>query len=372
MFYHDFKIVVAAGTEAGIGVNALPPVRKAMDNPLETRTITLSCGKLTTGVTVKPWSGIFMLRNSSSPETYFQAAFRVQSPWVIKNPTDDDPNRYDIMKRECYVFDFAPNRALRQIADYSCRLNVDETQPEKKVADFIKFLPVLAYDGMHMKQIDAAGILDIAMSGTSATLLARRWESALLVNVDNVTLQRLLNCEEAMNALKNIEGFRSLNKDIETIINKSEAVKKAKAKANDKELSIKEKRQLTEAEKEMKSLRKKIQDQLIKFATRIPIFMYLTDFREQCLKDVITQLEPGLFHKVTGLTVKDFELLVSLNVFNSAIMNDAVYKFKRYEDGSLEYIGFDNSMKDNQRVGGWDSTLPRDVFEELYFVNEDR
>lgn len=373
VFYRDFKIVVAAGTEAGIGVNALPPVRKAMDNPLESRTITLSCGKLTTGVTVKPWSGIFMLRNSSSPETYFQAAFRVQSPWVINNPTDDAPNRYEIMKRECYVFDFAPNRALRQIADYSCRLNVDETQPEKKVQDFIKFLPVLAYDGMHMKQIDAAGILDIAMSGTSATLLARRWESALLVNVDNITLQRLMNNPEAMAALMSIEGFRSLNKDIETIINKSEAVKKAKAKANEKELSIKEKRKLTEDEKEMKSLRKQIQDKLIKFATRIPIFMYLTDFREQCLKDVITQLEPGLFHKVTGLTVKDFELLVSLNVFNSALMNDAVYKFKRYEDGSLEYIGFENyTKKVSRRVGGWDSTLPRDVFEEMYFVNEDR
>ncbi len=372
VFYHDFKIVVAAGTEAGIGVGALPPVRKAMDNPLESRTITLSCGKLTTGVTVKPWSGIFMLRNSSSPETYFQAAFRVQSPWVIKNPTDDDPNRSEIMKRECYVFDFAPNRALRQIADYSCRLNVKDTQPEKKVADFIKFLPVLAYDGSHMKQIDAAGILDIAMSGTSATLLARRWESALLVNVDNITLQRLLKSEEAMRALMNIEGFRSLNKDIETIINKSEAVKKAKAKANDKELTIKEKRQLTDDEKEMKSKRKMIQEKLIKFATRIPVFMYLTDYREQSLVDVITQLEPGLFHKVTGLDVHDFELLVSLNVFNRALMNDAVYKFKRYEDSSLEYIGFDNSMKDSKRVGGFDSTMSREVFEEVYFVNQDR
>ncbi len=372
VFYHDFRVVVAAGTEAGIGVSALPPVRKAMDNPLETRTITLSCGKLTTGVTVRPWSGIFMLRNSSSPETYFQAAFRVQSPWVINNPTDDDPNRREIMKRECYVFDFAPNRALRQIADYSCRLNVDETQPEKKVAEFIKFLPVLAYDGMHMKQIDAAGILDIAMSGTSATLLARRWESALLVNVDNVTLQRLLHSPEAMAALMNIEGFRSLRKDIETIINKSEAVKKAKAKANDDDLSIKEKRQLTDDEKQMKSMRKQIQDKLIKFATRIPVFMYLTDFREQCLKDVITQLEPGLFQKVTGLTVRDFDLLVSLNVFNSAIMNDAVYKFKRYEDSSLEYLGFDNfTKKTTQRVGGWDSSLPRDVFEEV-FLNQDR
>lgn len=371
VFYHDFEVIVAAGTEAGVGVNALPPVLKAMDNPLETRTITLSCGKLTTGVTVRPWAGIFMLRNSSSPETYFQAAFRVQSPWQILNPDQEHPNRKEIMKQECYVFDFAPNRALRQIAEYSCRLNVDETQPEKKVEDFIKFLPVLAYDGSHMKQIDAAGILDIAMSGTSATLLARRWESALLVNVDNNTLQRLLNSPEALEALMRIEGFRSLNKDIETIINKSEAVKKAKAKANQKDLTQKEKRQLTDDEKELKSKRKMIQEKLIKFATRIPVFMYLTDYREQCLKDVITQFEPGLFKKVTGLDVKDFDLLVSLNVFNSALMNDAVYKFKRYEDASLEYIGFDNSMKDVSPVGGYDTVISREEFNET-FVNESR
>lgn len=372
VFYHDFNIVVAAGTHAGIGVSALPPVLQAMGNPLKTRTITLSCGKLTTGVSVKPWSGIFMLRNSSSPETYFQAAFRVQTPWTIKNPKGDDPNYAEIMKQECYVFDFAPNRALRQIAEYSCRLNVEETQPEKKVAEFINFLPVLAYDGSHMKQIDAAGILDMAMSGTSATLLARRWESALLVNVDNSTLQRLLNCPEALAALMKIEGFRSLNRDIQTIINKSEAVKKAKAKANEKDLTNKEKHKLSEDEKEMKSRRKMIQEKLIKFATRVPVFMYLTDFRELCLKDVITQLEPGLFKKVTGLDVKDFELLVSLNVFNSSLMNDAVYKFKRYEDSSLEYIGFDNSNKSNNPVGGYDVTVPRADFEEMYFKNEDR
>jgi hypothetical protein len=65
--------------------------------------------------------------------------------------------------------------------------------------------------------------------------------------------------------------------------------------------------------------------------------MYLTDYRERSLKDVITQLEPELFKKVTGLTVQDFELLVSLNIFNDVLMNDAVYKFKRYEDASLEY-----------------------------------
>ena len=357
-FYHDYKINICAGTKAGIGAAALEPVQKSMQDPLNSKTITLSCGKLTTGVTVKPWTGIFMLRNLSSPETYFQAAFRVQSPWEI---TTENGTK-EIIKKECYVFDFALDRALKQIADYSCRLNISESNPEKKVAEFIKFLPVIAYDGSTMRQINAGDVLNIAMTGTSATMLAKRWESALLVNVDNDTLSRLLSNPAAMAALMKIEGFRSLNKDIETIINKSDAVKKAK-KENDGKLTAKEKKQLTVAEKEYKSKRKQIQEKLIKFATRIPVFMYLTDFREYSLKDVITQLEPGLFKKVTGLDVKDFELLVSLGVFNDSLMNDAVYKFKRYEDASLEYTGI--NRHEGEKVGGWDTVISKEDYEAM-------
>lgn len=359
-FYHDYKINVCAGTGAGIGLDALEPVLNSMGNPLKTKTITLSCGKLTTGVTVKPWTGIFMLRNLKSPETYFQAAFRVQSPWEVT----DDKGEKQIMKQECYVFDFALDRALRQISDYSCRLNVDESNPEKKVAEFINFLPVLAYDGSSMKQINAQDILDIAMAGTSATLLAKRWESALLVNVDNDTLTRLMNNKEALDALMHIEGFRSLNSDIETIINKSEAVKKAKKDRNDK-LTSKEKKELSDEEKEYKSMRKQIQEKLIKFATRVPIFMYLTDYRERSLKDVITQLEPGLFKKVTGLDVKDFNLLCSIGVFNASLMNDAIFKFKRYEDSSLSYTGIDKHQ--SKDIGGWDTVIRREEYEKLFF-----
>ncbi len=351
-FFDDYEVIVAAGNEAGMGAKAVMPVYNAMGDPQQTKTITLSCGKLSTGVTVKPWTGIMMLRNTTSPETYFQAAFRVQSPWTTK----DEEGKEVILKPLCYVFDFAPNRALRQVEEYSCQLNVEESNPEKKVAEFIKFLPILAYDGSSMKEIDAAGVLDMAMSGTTATLLARRWESAVLVNVDNATLGRLMNSPEAMRALMNIEGFRSLNQDIETIINKSEQVKKTKREQGEN-LSPKQKKELTEAEKEYKSKRKEIQQKLIKFATRIPVFMYLTDFREYSLKDVIVNLEPELFRKVTGLNINDFELLVSLNVFNSELMNDAVYKFKRYEDNSLDYTGIDTHK--GTIIGGWDTAIDR-------------
>jgi hypothetical protein len=342
VYWHDYKVLAVAGSGAGIGLEALPPVRKAIGGGQETKTITLSCGKLTTGVTVPQWSSMLMLRNLKSPETYFQAAFRVQSPWSIKNPNGDNPHEEAIVKPVCFVFDFAPTRALRQIAEYGQGLSPETSNPEDAVAELVKFLPVLAYDGSNMTQIDAGGILDIALAGTSATLLARKWESAILVNVDNDTLKKIMSSKEAMEAVMNIEGFRALGNGVfETVVNKSEAVRETKKEKGDK-LTDKQKKVLTEEEKDYKSKRKQIQEKLIKFATRIPAFMYLTDFRENTLHDVITKFDPELFKAVTGLTIKDFELLVSLGVFNATHMNQAVFAFRRYEDSSLRYTGIDS------------------------------
>ena len=315
-------------------------MRKAIGNGFDTKTITRSCGKLATGVTVAQWSAILMLRNLKSPESYFQAAFRVQSPWSIKNPNGDNPNEEEILKPVCFVFDFAPTRALRQLSEYGIGLSPGESNPENAVRDLVAFLPVLAFDGANMSQIDAGSILDIAMAGTSATLLARKWESALLVNVDNGTLRRILDSPEAMDAVGRIEGWRSLGDNvIETIINKSEKVKDLKKKSKEEDLSAREKKELSDEEKEFKSKRKLVQEKLIKFATRIPAFMYLTDLRENTLQDVITKLEPEFFLTVTGLTVQDFHLLVRLKVFNTEQMNQAVFAFRRYEDASLRYTG---------------------------------
>ncbi|MBQ2748033.1 MAG: restriction endonuclease, partial [Firmicutes bacterium] len=358
-FFNDYEIVVCAGTKAGIGLDALVPVERAMGDPLKTKTITLTCGKLTTGVTVRPWSGIFMLRNLQSPETYFQAAFRVQSPWVVS----DETGKKRVMKEECYIFDFALERALHQVSDYSCRLSVGDTSPEKKVAEFINFLPILAFDGAAMNVISAQDVLDITYAGTSATLLAKRWQTALLVHVDNDTLKKLQDNPEALEALMNIEGFRALNNDIQTIINRSEKVKKAKKEKGDN-LTEKEKKELTEDEKKAKSLRKQVQENLLKLAARIPAFMYLTDYREQCLKDVITQIEPDLFKKVTGLDVKDFDVLCSIGLFDPEKMNQGIFGFRRYENASLSYTGID--MHEGEDIGGWDTVLRRDEYNALY------
>ena len=359
-FWHDYSIVVAAGPTAGLGVKALTPVRKAIGSRSNSKTITLSCGKLTTGVTVPQWSSILMLRNLQSPETYFQAAFRVQSPWSIWNPNGDDPKKEVIRKPICFVFDFAPTRALRQLSEYGIGLAPNESNPEKAVRDLMSYLPILAFDGSSMMQIDAGNVLDIAMAGTSANLLARKWQSAALVNVDNETLRRVLDNPKAMDAVNRIEGWRSLGDDIiETIINKSDSVKRLKSKLKTKKLTKKEKQVLSDEQREYKRKRKLVQDKLIKFSTRIPAFMYLTDFRENALQDVITKLEPDLFLTVTGLTIDDFALLVRLKVFNTERMNQAVFSFRRYEDASLRYTGIDSHGALTQ-VGLYDTVVAKE------------
>ncbi len=358
-FYQGYTIVNCSGYQAGVGLDALVPVREAMgDNPAATKTITLTCGKLTTGVTIKPLGGIFMLRNCSSPETYFQAAFRVQSPWTAPSP--QDPARKVILKRTCYVFDFAPNRALREVVSYanqlSLRRNANATE---KVAEFVRFLPILQFDGSSMQAVNATQILDFVDNGTTATLLARRWNSASLVVVTNEVLQRVLDNPEAMRAVMKIEGFRALGGDIiETIVNKADRIKKLKSKGQ--EATAKDKKELTAEEKEYKSRRREVQEKLMKFATRIPIFMYLTDYREEALTDIIRKLEPELFERVTGLTIEDFELLLSVGLFNDCQINDAILKFRRYEDSSLEYTGI-NRHEDEQYIGAFSSRVAKQV-----------
>ena len=358
-FYHDYEIIVCAGNAVGTGVEAIKPVRIKMSNPLSSKTITLSCGKLNTGVTIKPWSGVFFLRDTESPETYFQTAFRVQSPWQIPDKDNNSIN----LKEECFIFDFSPNRALKLLTEYSLRLDISEKEHEEKIENVIKFLPILSFDGSSMKRINAEEILSISLLGTSGSQLAKKFESSRLVHVDDMTLKRIIENKDILEKIMQIEGFRNINSDIEKIINKSEKIKNLRKKSSENDLSKSEKKELTDEQKEQKSLRKKIQEKLQKFASRIPIFIYLTDYREETLKDVIMQLEPELFKKVTSLNIKDFELLISLGLFNSSLMNSAIFSFKRYENASLHYQGL--SKHNPKKIGLFDTKISVEEFFEI-------
>jgi hypothetical protein len=208
------------------------------------------------------------------------------------------------MKPTCYVLDFAPSRALRLVADYSNKLGTvtDKRRPEERLEEFISLLPVLCYDGISMQKLKAAEILDISTYGTASTMLARRWQSARLVDVTTAILEKVMNNQEIIDALEKIEDFRNLKNDLSKVISREKAVKEAKKERaqEGREATKEEKAEETAEEKERKGFKKELREKLLKFITRIPVFMYLTDFVKN-VDDVIRKLEPALFTKVTAL-----------------------------------------------------------------------
>ena len=359
-FFRDYAIVVAAGTEVGMGLEALLPVEAALTNvPQDTKSITLSCGKLLTGVTVPAWAGIFMLRELKSPETYFQAAFRVQSPWAYKevNTTVGGDDEI-VVKRQCYVIDFSPNRALSLIVDYATKLRpatASGMDEEAALSEFLEFLPVLAFDGSTMTEVSAGDVIDYLTKGISASMLARRWNSPELIKLDIKAMEAVLANDELVKSLEQIEMFRNISDDLSALISSNKELQSKKL-AKEK-LTVAEKKQEDEARKKRAS----IKDKLRRFLTRIPAFMYLTDDREKTVYDIITQLETDLFETITSLKLRDFQLLVDADVFNAPKMNDAVWKFRQFEEPSLAYP---QGREDAQSHGGWN--LRRDErFAEL-------
>lgn len=345
-FYHQYEIIIAAGKEAGSGVDALIPLKEKMKDPLKTKTITLSCGKLTTGVTVPPWTGIFMLRTLSSPESYFQSAFRVQSSWTIEG---EDPTKGKInMKEKCYVFDFDPNRALSQIDQYATNLDSRNVSREEKINEFIKFLPILAHDGFSMERINAEGLLDMTISNTTSSLLAKGWNSMSLLNISPSKMIEMTKNENVMKAINTILSHRKKDtkNDKKTIISSAKVLKKLETK-KPKERTPEENELLKKEKKVYKKEEELIKQKLKTLITRIPLFMYLTEHREEKLQDIIINLEPELFTKVTEISIEDFKLLVEIGLFNDKQIDEAVFRFRRFEDSSLEYTGISTNNSEN-------------------------
>lgn len=348
-FFNDYDVVIAAGSQAGMGEKALGPVEKAIGSvPQNSKSITLSCGKLMTGVTVPAWTGIFMLRELKSPESYFQAAFRVQSPWSYKYVNTDEGGVSEaVVKEHCYVLDFSPNRSLRLIVEYATKLRsaaIADMDEEKALTDFMEFLPVLAFTGSTMQHLQAGDVIDYLTKGISSSMLARRWNSPELITLDLKAMEAVLADEKLLESLEQIEMFRSISDDLTALISTNKELRPKKI-AGEK-LTASEERKKDEAAKKRQGIKEKLQ----RFLTRIPAFMYLTDDREKTIYDIITQVEPKLFEKVTSLSLQDFERLVNAGVFNASKMNDAVWKFKTFEEPSLSYSSKGPTAI---TVGGW-------------------
>lgn len=326
-FFSTYEIYIAAGTKAKIGAAALEPLQKAIRHAETTGksgSITLSCGKLMTGVTVPEWSSIFMLRSLKAPESYFQAAFRVQSAW--KDGTG-------IRKKTAYVFEFDPNRALSLVALYGTELanNSPDRQATQRsvLGKLVNFLPIFAIDGGHMESLSVDEILQWAHGGVSANSLARRWKSVDLYNLNGVTMGRLLGDEALLAELAQIEDFRTIREDAQKIVTNSEKLKgiKRAGGGEDKQRPPK---------KEIAQQRRSIREKLKKVSAKVLIFMYLTDFREERLAHIVESLDTELFLRSTGLSLPSYRKLTELGVIDVGNMTDAIQKFRYFEKQSIE------------------------------------
>jgi hypothetical protein len=351
-YFSSFEVVVAAGSKAGQGADAKPPVEAAIAAATKQNrsgSITLTCGKLMTGVTIPEWAAILMLRSLKSPESYFQAAFRVQSPFAIR----DGEGGLDVRKPACYVFEFDPNRALELLAQYGIRLAAESAEtPEQAIGKLINYLPIFGFKGGGMGQLNASEVLDWATAGIGATALARQWNSPVLVEVNERTLSAVLGHQDLLETLAQIEDFRALVNNAEHVVTSTKMLKKAKREQGG-ELDPEQKREQSETAKQRKEIREKLQ----KFLARIPVFMYGTDFREEALKDVIESLDPALFERVTGLKIADFKLLNDLGLFNARNMDAAIWQFRRYEKASLRYTETETAEDEQGGVGLWERSV---------------
>lgn len=348
-YFSGFEVVVAAGPGAGQGADAKPPVEAAIaaaEKEHNSGSITLSCGKLMTGVTVREWGAILMLRSLKSPESYFQAAFRIQSPYAIRDPEGG----LEVRKPTCYLFEFDPNRALTLLSEYGLRLAAqqDET-PEQAIGKLINYLPIFGFKGGTMSPLEASEVLDWATAGVGATALAKQWNSPVLVEVNERTLSAVLDHPELLETLAQIEDFRALVNNAEHVVTSTKMLKKAKREQGGK-LDPQQKREKSETAQKRREIREKLQ----KFLARVPVFMYGTDFREEALKDVIESLDPALFERVTGLTVEDFDLLSNLGLFNARNMDAAIWQFRRFERASLHYAETETVDDERSEVGLWE------------------
>lgn len=326
-YFSAYEIYVAAGAKARIGAAALEPLQKAIRHSEaagKSGSITLSCGKLMTGVTVAEWSSIFMLRSLRAPESYFQAAFRVQSSWKSDG----------IVKKRCaYVFEFDPNRALSLVALYGTELannSADRKATQVSVlGELINFLPIFAIDGGRMERLDVNAILDWAHSGISANSLARRWRSVDLYNLNGVTMERLLEDSDLLAELEQIEDFRTIRDQAEKIVTASDTLKRVKRDGGGA-------REQRPPKMELAEKRKSIREKLKKVSAKVLIFMYLTDFREERLAHVIESLDTELFVRSTGLTLESYRKLTEIGVIDVGNMTDAIQKFRYFERKSIE------------------------------------
>jgi len=276
-----------------------------------------------TGVTVKEWGSIFMLTTLKAPESYFQAAFRVQSPWVEHGK---------IRKPECCVFEFDPNRGLSLVASYGSQVALnskDQGVTQTSVLrELVTYLPIYSVADGQMEKLDAESLLEWVNTGITSNSLARKIMSPANFNLDSSTLRAVLADEDLMSELNNMDDFRDFYSLATKSISSSDRIKKLKDDGGPKKAFTVHKNSLIKQ-------RGKLRDKLRKLNAKLTLFMYLTDFREEKLEHIVETLDSRLFTLATGMSLTSFRKLTAYGVFRPTEMSDVIQKYRYFEKKSL-------------------------------------
>lgn len=344
--FNQYHIILAAGKGLGSGVDAVQPVLDAID--ANAKTITLTVGKLTTGVSIPKWKAVVFLRDTESPENYFQTAFRAQTPYTDKLT--------GAIKEVCYIFDFSPNRSLKLLTSYSEKLTSDSTltTSEEKISEFIRYLPVLKVQGNQMVSMDARDVLTFDLSGIDAKGLGERFIEKKNVVVTRETIDAIgespetqARCQAIFEKIKMFKRFTGASEDemkksdanvAELDVNNGRVKKLESKEPNDPEEKKKHDKELDAAEKDLKSEREKVRELLRTLLSRIPIFMYLTDATEENLEQVLIETKHDLFRKATGITIDDFRFLKDIGLIRVDSLDGYILKFLQLENQNYDVV----------------------------------
>lgn len=324
--FSQFKIVNVAGDgdEEEANEEALKKVEKAIsDKPHETYTITLSCGRLTTGVSVKAWTAVFMLSGShnTSASAYMQTIFRVQTPATINGK----------VKEESFVFDFAPDRTLKVIAEtakVSAKAGKTSDSNRNVMGEFLNFCPIIAFDGSRMKDYDVNGMLQQLKKVYVERVVRNGFEDNHLYNDNELMTLNDVDLEEFNNLKKIIGSTKAMPKSKDLDINKQGFTDEEYEKLDKAEK--KPKRQLTEEEKELlerKKQKKKQKESAISILRGISIRMPLMIYGAE------------LQNEDEELSIDNFAMLVDqqswLEFMPKGVTKQKFNAFKKYYDSDV-------------------------------------
>lgn len=313
-----FEIVNIAGDgdEEDESEEALKKVRKAINEAGDNYTITLTCGKLTTGVTIPQWTAVFMLAGSysTSASSYLQTIFRVQSPYKVNGKS----------KRYCYVFDFAPDRTLKMVSEavaLSSKAGKTKESDRDRLGKFLNFCPVISIKGTEMKEYDSSKLLQQLKRAYAEKAIKNGFDDNNLYNDELLKLDEL-EIEE-FNNLRKIVGTTKASEKIKEIdINKSGFTEEEYEKLEKIEKKKKLKEELNEEELEFLEKKKKQQDEKRKaisilrgISIRMPLLIYGIDIDindDIGMKDLVEKIDDSSWEEFmpTGVTKEKFKFFM--------------------------------------------------------------